>query len=96
MQEDFNQENINPDLDQETSDLGIDLTLDSEENQVQDIETDDSAFNDLDFLSKEEIVNPYELDPKFKIKIDQKQNKDAENELKATEFKQKSISSAKK
>ena len=78
MQEDFNQENINPELDQETSDLGIDLTLDSEENQVQDIETDDSAFNDLDFLSKEEIVNPYELDPKFKIKIDQKQNKDAE------------------
>jgi hypothetical protein len=62
MQEDFNQENINPDLDQETSNLGIDLTLDSEENQIQGIEASDSAFSDLDYFNAPPPVTPEEVE----------------------------------
>ena len=59
---DFNQENINTELDQETSDLGVDLTLDSEENQVKGIEAGDSAFSDLDYFNAPPPVTPEEVE----------------------------------
>jgi hypothetical protein len=69
MQKDFNQENINPDLDQETSNLGIDLTLDSEESEVARIDYSESAFNDLDYFNEEKPETPK---ASFEIEVEDK------------------------